>query len=1627
MADENLSSAPTTDYNPATTVPAYLQGADNHNIGNSGGSWFDPSTWETSFENSGKFIAASVLSGADSVYNSAVTVANWFGADAQQSDTQSWIASLDNDLGQYYSQNRKAVDLAGFVATSFVPGMSGVKILNVGQAALKAAKFEGVIGRNLAQYTGILAPQTENLVKLAKADIMSAQSVFNGLNVNTLKALGSGLWQNTLEAAAFETAVQTTMFKSPILTEQDNWDIAKNIMVGGLVGGAIGGSIEAAKTLSAVKKARIGEDISLKPFNSREVVQPGSSPSDRIILSAENRSYTPSPVAPQLEEGASATDIALANAQYSNAVAAVGKKSRSIDLDNRKALFEMNTSRASPDLINAIADTNDGVGVEQAIQRWHGATEILAPTATSKLEKEAIENLTPGFQSRYITIAGTNAGQISYELPPILSIADRLSGKAGSIEDSVRAAVRDEKFKTNTLWNPAEDYGKTTWKEAELRHIWADNLQKVPENISVHSNDIPLLERLFKDQRLDFKVVGNDANGTPQVSQGFSFASQREFSDFLTSQKEALANTLLAKRIGKLNPETDSIETTTAAIAKVVNVKQAYLEGTRNTQNPFADLFAWQSESEGMHLQKVSAGLRNPNDPILPSYFQPTVAKINYKVDNPIGADGHVLDALTFINARQKVLHQVAENVVSKQAGNKISDRMVDINIDDLKRTNSYGSGPSMLGFANSAYGSPESRFQYLGGVSKDLQIAKRGEVDENLTSALYHLANNQKAAVEHDTINQTLARTSEQYVFDEENLLGYGKDTLIPKKVRDAYKKAGEDGDVADTITLQAGAPDHISIDNYETLTALRAHNDLTSMRTINAQERYAALGKVDNKDPDVVRPIRPNPKDFPYFAFVKDPQVTGAGHTTMLFGNTERELQDLVVKTQRDYPEFRVITKQDSADWFEAHGEYQYERGLNENYIDSELRSKGIYSNFYTRTDPKTIANDILQYHYRSADLEAAEIMRLRYGETFDWLENQAQSYSQFETSKFAGGKLETIAQNEKNPYLGYIKTALNLSSTPTSNPWWSLNRFLDNQVSRVVGRVRQAFDASTSPSELMAVNKLMDDYGSQTAYNSASEAALINHTAPKAELSKFVRGANAIMSRFTLGLDPLNSINNAIGANVLRGTELSLFTRAINNGDQTLAGELAKLAKVVIPGTDSDIISPAKLIASSIKRFFSDDGKKLVQQYKDMGVIRDRLQQFQSMSDDLILKGTETVPDLGSKLQSAFTKAKDLANTGEKVTGNKFAEEFNRFLSADVMRQLTDLGQAHGLLDSREALTYINTFVNRVEGNILATQRPGLFQGPLGQAIGLFQSYQFNLLQQLFRYVAEGQKKDLAMLLGLQGTFYGLQGEPGFKFLNDHIVGTASGNQNHRDMYDATRGVAGKQAGDWLLYGTASNIMQTNIYSRGDINPRNMTIIPVNIADVPFVGGMAKVFGTLQETTKRIANGGAVWESLRQGVEHNGISRPLAGLAQVSRAIDNDGTVFSTSSKGSILGSNDLFGLATISRLAGGRPLDEAIQNDTMFSINSYEAYDRAKKDQLAQTVKTTVIGKDKVPNPDSVTNFAEQYNYLGGKQGSFGKYMMEQYTKANTPAANLLAQKINNPLSYKIQQLMGGEPL
>jgi len=1579
-------------------VPAYLLAADNHNLGNNrGGSWFDSTTWEQKFDSVGKMIATGVLSGVNSFYNTGVAIGNMFGDNSEYRDTKDLVIStFDSNMGEYYDQNRTAADLVGFIAGSIIPGVAGVKLLNAGQSALSAAASRGFIGSNLSKATGLLVPQTEKYIALAAKDISAASATFSAINANGVKALAAGFWQNTLEAAAFETAVQATMFKSPILDGQDTSDIIKNIAFGGLVGGVIGGAFEAAGTLTAVKKLVSAEELRVKPFSSRTVTQEGTTPAEKVILMAEDK------------ETARIPNFAEDN--YDVKLSAAKDKLTRIDNEIRTEIHKIVPGEDS-ELGNMVADATYGQGSKNAIETFLHTDEIARigqPTkveaAINKLAKE--RQVDPTLQVSFVKLTGEGAGQVVDEAPVIMNLADKVKISAkNNTKQAVESEVRSFNFKPGQVWNPVRLSQVTGHFEAEARHIWADTLlSEIKEGSAIHQWDIPVLERAYKDGITNIKVV----NDKGQVLKEF-FSSPSELWKHIVDTKLQVANDLIEKYSLKGN---EFVERSTVAIAKIVNTKVARLEGT--VGKDFEDFRAWQTAKDSYMKDLSAKGLKTPANETADPRFLPSYAKVTRRAKDLTDLNGNVIDAMTFIKQQQKMIEQATNNVVAKAAGD-LYDSIPNIPDSTLLKADRYGAGAKLLSYANGGYGSLESLTQLMGSVTKQLKERFRSNTSDMLEGTLANMGRKQEAAIEFDTINQKATRSAKQWVryTDEVD----GGEYLVTKDALKAHTDA--DTGALDFDSLFAELPeDLIKIHNKETSDFVDAHITLAGNRTTTYRELRATQGHQDVKDPDVFRPIRQSPNDYPFFAFVKDPRVTGQGHTTMISAASESKLQEMIGKVPKEYT---VYTKRDTEEFFKARNEYEYQRTLHENYIDGDLKSRGIMSDFFTKTDPQKIVNDILKQHLREDDTLAVELMRAKNQRAFDWLEDQGHAYTKVSASKF-GSYSDRLEKAGTNPYLDYIKTALDISKAPEYTLLHGFNKFLDNAVSKAVGEVSDLFAKARTTEDLDKINGLLTKYGMGTGYRDAATDLLANHTAPKGELTKFVRSANAILSRLTLGLDPLNAVNNAIGANILRSTELKQITDAIKSGDSELAGKLADLLKVDLPGGVGKMTSPTKLVAKAFNNFLKDDGT-LAARYKAAGLIKDSTTQFKDILDDFTLKGTETVGELNSRISKSLKTAQTLAEKGEKYTGNKLAEEMNRFISADCMRQLTDLAVEKGLMNPAEQLSYMNTFVNRVEGNVIASQRPVMFQGPVGQAIGLFQSYQFNLMQQMFRYVGEGTGKDAAMLLGLQGTFYGLQGLPAFQFINQHIVGTASGNTKHVDLYDSTYGIVGKQMGDLLMYGLPSNLLQANLYSRGDINPRQVTILPTSIPEIPFVGAFGKFLGSVKDTAFKISQGGQVWESMLQGLEHNGLSRPLAGLAQTMQAMGEGGKVYSTTSKGSILFSNDFMSWATAVRLAGGRPLDEAIVNDGIFRIHSYSQYDLNKMKDLQETVKTSVI-QGNTPSDSQIIKFSEEYVKSGGKQLQFNKFMVNQFKSANTSESQKIVTQLQNPFAQKLQVIMGG---
>jgi hypothetical protein len=1588
---------------------SYMLAADNHNLLNTGTSWTDPETWTTKLGNAGKFVATAALSGANSLYNSAAQIGSWLGADTQQNDTARWIADLDTDLGTYYRANKESADLVGFVAGSIIPGLAGVKLFNIGLNAVKGVEATGFVGGGIARATGMLVPKTEMYVSAAAAEINSSLAGTSLMNANTLKALASGVYTNVLESAAFEVAVTATMFKSPVLEDKDIGDIMSNIATGAALGGVIGGAFTGAGIFGKLRTARTAEDVLRRPFLERPAFAEATSPSERIVQLAYDTEMAAVPVVVRGADDAIVNNFQVNQNLYNAKIdrnfldirtATHQLTGNDTQLGNLVANFSMPVKNADGTMVPGFA--------QQTFQNFSGAvriarvTELTAPEIKAAKAARKGEAVEVPVAPRFVKLFGDDAGAVTDEAPKLISLGD-----AYPTPEAIIKSVKAAKFDIKMPFNMAELTGVRAHLEAEKRYIWASRLKEIPDDTLIHGNDIPLLERAWKDKQLNIKIAIGEGPTLEVLRPG----TLDELWQHIKTAKVDLAADHF-KRIGsKIGDDDLGIETA----AKIANVRRAYLEGTHSPVEEL-DLLAHQANAT-KYLESLKArGLSTKaGAEIIDPMYLPKHAKVVYAVgDNIAAIEGNVLDAMVYYKSAQKIYQEGNTRVATKLLG-EYSSQLPDLTDRVMLTANRTGAGANLLTGAAGSYGRLDSFVEQIGKVTSEVKGAWRKRTGDELAAPLTRLGSKQEAAFEFESINQKVSRSGKQFVVRENSL---GEKGLVDAKIAAKAEDGIVDYELLDDLSW-------IPIKHEETLAAVEAHIGSSAKRTTAYKEIRAQQGHTDGKIPDVFRPIRPDLRNYPHFAFVRDPAVTGAGHTTMIHAASDKELVALIDKVPSRY---KVITKSDSEDFFKARGEYEHARTLNENYINSELANKGVFSNFFPKSDPQKIIDDVLQQHYRESEVLAQETIRLRYEPQFAQLEDMGKEYSKFATSRFASSR-EAIERTTNNPYFNYIKTALNISKVSENHLVYGFNKLLDEAVSKASGAIWQSFKGVKTPEDLGKINAMLDEYGMKPAFYDASLQALANHSAPRGVLTQFVRKANSLLSLFTLGLDPLNAVNNAVGSNFLRMTELRFVTAAIKAGNGQLAGELAELAKITLPGTGDQILAPTKLVSRAIDAFWKDQrgNGSLIEKYKKMGLIKDRAEQLKLLVDDFTLTGTETVADLNKRMGTAFDRAKDLAGEaaafGEKATGNKLAEELNRFISANVMDQITGLAVRHGLMDDKTAQAYINTFVNRVEGNIVASQRPLIFQGPIGQAIGLFQSYQFNLLQQLFRYVAEGSKKDLAMLAGLQSTIYGIQSMPAFQFINVHIIGQMSGNPEHKDTYDAVYGAAGKTAGNFILYGIPSNILQANIYSRGDINPRQITILPTSLQETPIVAGWGKFLGSMKETFGKVANGGDMWESILQGMEHNGISRPLAGFAQVLQATGPEGKAYSTSNQGSILYSNDLMSWASMVRLAGGRPLDEARVNDAMFRVRTYEAAQREKMKKLAETVKTSLIQGNQ-PTPEQLEEFAAAHASRGGKQTEFNKWMMGLYKNANVSQAEQLEMNLKSPFNQKLQLLMGG---
>jgi hypothetical protein len=383
----------------------------------------------------------------------------------------------------------------------------------------------------------------------------------------------------------------------------------------------------------------------------------------------------------------------------------------------------------------------------------------------------------------------------------------------------------------------------------------------------------------------------------------------------------------------------------------------------------------------------------------------------------------------------------------------------------------------------------------------------------------------------------------------------------------------------------------------------------------------------------------------------------------------------------------------------------------------------------------------------------------------------------------------------------------------------------------------------------------------------------------------------------------------------------------------------------------------------------------------------------------------------------VQSQFDK---FINFMSKPTD--WAEHAQRFIAADVGRQIAEL---RGLVSGTpEYWSFINNFVQKINGTYVAAQRPTLFTGIAGQAVSVFQTYQFNLMQQFAKHLESGDRKTVAMMLGLQGTIYGASSLPAFKLINQHLIGEY--NRDNADLYSTAEKYLPDQVGKVLMYGLASNMLGAALWSRGDVTPRTPTLIPVTPQDTVAVSMGLKAgnafMDLLSATMGQFKDANPNFKvSVAEAIAHAGVNRPLSGLAEIALGAR-------TSKEGKLdvnLSQHDVLSWATAVRLLGAKPIDEAISMEAYQRQLQYRAAMREKTAAIGEALRSHAIGTGEIP-PDIIDKFAEAYTRVGGDIKDFRAAYLRALRDATVPRAQVLAEQMrNSPAAQNYQWALGAD--
>lgn len=764
---------------------------------------------------------------------------------------------------------------------------------------------------------------------------------------------------------------------------------------------------------------------------------------------------------------------------------------------------------------------------------------------------------------------------------------------------------------------------------------------------------------------------------------------------------------------------------------------------------------------------------------------------------------------------------------------------------------------------------------------------------------------------------------------------------------------------------------------------------------------ERGRELAKVNGFDGAALpnRYIQPAHVDlnrYKYNAFVV-PSVFQAGSDSrkfMIFAESEAEFEAKLAATS-NHPimgqGYKIIsTKTDVALYKKMRNEYDGNSLFNTVIFDASQARRGDTSQLVANMD-LTTSETFERWHNFAQKRNSAIIddaIKTRYRDELDTLNRLELAESNFSRDVLNKNvrDSDSIWQDTANLYLGRRSFNAGMDSL-----YARVNDFVGTKGSAVLDRTfEMVFNKKTPLTEedYNRYNTRLQQLGYKNPMTDYFGTIL---TSPDPGVSKSLSTSMRVLSNlhstFMLRLDAINNAMQIISAPILALPVI----REVKNSLQ--ARELDALVTITNPAGGAKQPSAGMLLALSLAEYARPTAqtKEFLVKMKETGILTDYIQEYHLATDFAELNGRHTVKQVDAAI-------KKIADHGGKWLGFNVAEEATRFM---IARSVWEVAKRRGYsLD--DALPIIASSVDKVHGVYADATRAGLFRGVVGQGVGLYMTYFFNLMQQFGRGLISNDRKRAGIQAAMQGAIYGIGTMPGIDLLNAQIAKDFEG----QDLFSLTGAESGDDFGEFMMYGAASNVWGFNVdmFSRGDLTPRHSTVVPLNPADWAVIGRTASVIGNLVNTAGNVAEsiaggtGPGVAESLMFGLAHNGLSRPLQGVGVLLA-----GEV--TTKSGQVLGESRGFAEDAVfstmaARLLGSRPTAEGIAMDAMYRKTAYQATVKEKLKSLGQDVQLKLQNGEALSS-EEMGGFMKEYQTAGGDLANFNKYWISQMRGFSQP--------------------------